>query len=167
MTETEFKGQDFEKSLAEAASGVAEFDDSEGGAGRKFQTSLHSTPSLVPLIVLAASLIVFGVLEERFFRAGTLTLIMQQIAVVGILGVAQSLVILTAGIDLSVGAFAVFTSVIMGQFTNRRNGPPRRENGTAKKTGNNSVAMDTDAHTGNRGYGLSFAGICVSPDAST
>ena len=32
---------------------------------------------------------------------------------------AQSLVILTAGIDLSVGAIAVITSVFMGQFTFR------------------------------------------------
>ncbi|HCQ65485.1 MAG TPA: ABC transporter permease [Rhodobacteraceae bacterium] len=124
MTETEFKGQDFEKSLTDATANVAEFDDSERSALRRFQQILHSTPSLVPLIVLAASLIVFGLLEERFFRAATLTLIMQQIAVVGILGVAQSLVILTAGIDLSVGAFAVFTSVVMGQFTFRYGIPP-------------------------------------------
>ena len=124
MSETEFKGQDFEKSLTDATAAVAEFDDTDSGALRKFQSILHSTPSLVPLIVLAVSLIVFGVLEDRFFRPATLTLIMQQIAVVGILGVAQSLVILTAGIDLSVGAFAVFTSVVMGQFTFRYGIPP-------------------------------------------
>ncbi|MCB1354959.1 MAG: ABC transporter permease [Maritimibacter sp.] len=124
MTETEFKGQDYERSLTGAASKVAEFEDTDRGALRRFQHILHATPSLVPLIVLAVSLVIFGVLEERFFRAATLTLIMQQIAVVGILGVAQSLVILTAGIDLSVGAFAVFTSVLMGQFTFRYGIPP-------------------------------------------
>ena len=47
----------------------------------------------------------------------TLTLILQQVQIVGILAVAQSLIILTAGIDLSVGAMAVFCSVIMGQFS--------------------------------------------------
>ncbi len=124
MAETEFKGQDFEKSLTEAAASVAEFDDRARGPLHRLQHILHGTPSLVPMIVLVASLIVFGILEERFFRTGTLTLIMQQIAVVGILGVAQSLVILTAGIDLSVGAFAVFTSVLMGQFTFRYGIPP-------------------------------------------
>jgi fructose transport system permease protein len=119
MAETEFKGQEFEKTLTEAVTSVAEFDEGKGGPLHRLQHILHGTPSLVPMIVLVASLIVFGVLEERFFRTGTLTLIMQQIAVVGILGVAQSLVILTAGIDLSVGAFAVFSSVLMGQFTFR------------------------------------------------
>ena len=37
----------------------------------------------------------------------------------GIVAAAQSIVILTAGIDLSVGAIAVITSVFMGQFTFR------------------------------------------------
>jgi len=41
------------------------------------------------------------------------------VAIVGIVALAQSLVILTAGIDLSVGAIMVFSSVIMGQFTFR------------------------------------------------
>ena len=36
-----------------------------------------------------------------------------------VLGAAQSLVILTAGIDLSVGAIMVLSSVVMGQFTFR------------------------------------------------
>ena len=40
-------------------------------------------------------------------------------AIVGIVGAAQTLVILTAGIDLSVGAIMVLSSVVMGQFTFR------------------------------------------------
>src|SRR5690606_5159241 len=51
---------------------------------------------------------------ERFFSAGTLTLILQQIAVVGILGAAQTLVVLTAGIDLSIGVIMVLSAVVMG-----------------------------------------------------
>ena len=119
MAETEFKGQDFEKSLTQATASVAEFEDKRTGLIYRFQHILHGTPSLVPMIVLLASIIVFGLLSENFFRTSTLTLIMQQIAVVGILGVAQTLVILTAGIDLSVGAIAVFSSVLMGIFTFR------------------------------------------------
>ena len=42
----------------------------------------------------------------------------------GIVAAAQSIVILTAGIDLSVGAIAVISSVIMGQFTFRYGIPP-------------------------------------------
>ncbi|MBV5331566.1 substrate-binding domain-containing protein, partial [bacterium] len=47
-----------------------------------------------------------------------------QVAIVGIVGAAQTLVILTAGIDLSVGAIMVLSSVVMGQFTFRYGLPP-------------------------------------------
>ena len=53
----------------------------------------------------------------------SLTLILQQVQIVGILGVAQSLVILTAGIDLSVGAIMVLSSVVMGLFSFRYGWP--------------------------------------------
>jgi fructose transport system permease protein len=64
--------------------------------------------------------VVFGsILGAKFFSPFALTLILQQVQIVGIVAAAQSLVILTAGIDLSVGAIAVISSVIMGQFTFR------------------------------------------------
>ena len=80
----------------------------------------HTTPALVPLIVLVAAIVVFGLtLGSKFFSPFALTLILQQVQIVGIVAAAQSIVILTAGIDLSVGAIAVITSVFMGQFTFR------------------------------------------------
>ena len=92
---------------------------------RKFHHLLHQTPSLVPLIVLSVSILVFGLLlGSKFFSPFALTLILQQVQIVGIVGAAQTLVILTAGIDLSVGAIMVFSSVIMGQFTFRYGLPP-------------------------------------------
>ena len=108
----------YEAGLKGATEKVAEFHE-DPSALKKIQHWLHQTPSAVPLIVLVAALIVFGVLSENFFRAGTLSTILQQIAIVGILGCAQTIVILTAGIDLSVGAIAVFSSVLMGQMTFR------------------------------------------------
>ncbi|WP_103334541.1 ABC transporter permease [Pseudotabrizicola formosa] len=108
----------FEEGLKGASEKVAEFHE-EQSLLKKLQHWLHQTPSAVPLIVLVAALIVFGFLSENFFRAGTLSVILQQIAIVGILGCAQTIVILTAGIDLSVGAIAVFSSVLMGQITFR------------------------------------------------
>ncbi len=51
---------------------------------------------------------------SAFSPRDTLTLILQQIAVVGILGAAQTLVILTAGIDLSIGVIMVLSAVVMG-----------------------------------------------------
>lgn len=99
---------------------VAEFDHPKRGVVGTIQHMLHVNPALVPLIVLVASILVFGLLlGSRFFSPFALTLILQQVQIVGIVAAAQSLVILTAGIDLSVGAIAVISSVIMGQFTFR------------------------------------------------
>ncbi|SDE02840.1 ABC transporter permease [Limimaricola pyoseonensis] len=104
---------------------VAEFEEHHRGFMGNVQHALHVTPSLVPLIVLVASLILFGVLlGSRFFSPFALTLILQQVQIVGIVAAAQSLVILTAGIDLSVGAIAVMSSVVMGQFSFRYGIPP-------------------------------------------
>ncbi|MDA7424842.1 ABC transporter permease [Thalassococcus lentus] len=145
MSESGSKGQDYEASLAAADSKVAEFDDEQRGFVHRLQHFLHSNPSMVPLIVLVLSTIGFGLwidwepiqvrmgwaaLEDvsngrfRFFNSFTLTLILQQVAIVGVLALAQTLIILTAGIDLSVGAIAVLCSVIMGQFTFRYGIPP-------------------------------------------
>ncbi|MDW5315217.1 ABC transporter permease [Rhizobium sp. PL01] len=105
--------QEFEKTLDQSDKNVASFEDRS--PLRRIQHFLHSTPAAIPAIVLIFSIIVFGVLKgERFFTAGTLTLILQQIAVVGILGAAQTLIILTAGIDLSIGVIMVLSAVVMG-----------------------------------------------------
>lgn len=120
MSESTGRGQDYGSSLSGASTSLAEFEAHEKGLFGRFHHALHATPALVPLIVLVAAILIFGVtLGERFFSPGTLTLILQQVQIVGVLAAAQTLIILTAGIDLSVGAMAVFCSVIMGQFTFR------------------------------------------------
>ncbi|WP_322990876.1 ABC transporter permease [Hoeflea sp.] len=112
--------QEFEKAAAASPTAVAEFAVHDKSAIKRIQYALHQTPSAVPLIVLIGSTLVFGaLLGEKFFSPFALTLILQQVQIVGILGVAQSLVILTAGIDLSVGAIMVLSSVVMGLFTFR------------------------------------------------
>ena len=116
---------EFETVLSGSSTQLAAFDTEKKSTIEKFQYFLHSSPAAVPLIVLVLSLIVFGLLlGGKFFSAFSLTLILQQVAIVGIVGAAQSLVILTAGIDLSVGAIMVLSSVIMGQFTFRYGLPP-------------------------------------------
>ncbi|MCF6368034.1 ABC transporter permease [Rhizobium halophilum] len=118
-------GNDYETALTSSPTTIAAFDTHEKGALRKVQHFLHSNPAAVPLIVLVLSIAFFGMaLGGKFFSAFTLTLILQQVAIVGIVGAAQTLVILTAGIDLSVGAIMVLSSVIMGQFTFRYGLPP-------------------------------------------
>jgi len=120
MSETAEDGQQFETPAAAEPQQVAEFDDGPGGAVERIQYFLHQTPAAVPLIVLILSIAIFGVLlGSKFFSPFALTLILQQVAIVGITAAAQSLVVLTAGIDLSVGAMMVLSSVVMGQFTFR------------------------------------------------
>lgn len=110
----------FEEGLDGATETVAEFEDTRKGLIGRFQHLLHVNPALVPLIVLVSSIIIFGMLiGQRFFSPFAMTLILQQVQIVGIVAAAQSLVILTAGIDLSVGAIMVLSSVVMGQFTFR------------------------------------------------
>lgn len=105
--------QEFEKVLDKSDTTVASFE--ERSTLHKIQHYLHSTPAAVPAIVLVASVAIFGMLiGGKFFSSYTLTLILQQIAVVGILGAAQTLVILTAGIDLSIGVIMVISAVVMG-----------------------------------------------------
>jgi fructose transport system permease protein len=74
---------------------------------------LHAYPALSPAVVLVLAGIVFGQLNPRFFLAENLSLVAQQVAVVGALAIGQTLIIMTAGIDLSVGAVMVFTSIVM------------------------------------------------------
>ncbi|KAJ29113.1 ABC transporter permease [Sulfitobacter pontiacus] len=113
-------GDNYEAVASKSATDVARFDGTSDGFVKKMHHALHVTPALVPLIVLLASIAVFGLLlGSRFFSPFALTLILQQVQIVGIVAAAQSLVILTAGIDLSVGAIAVISSVVMGQFTFR------------------------------------------------
>ena len=113
------------QSFEDAASGTsdtdfAKFDDDHKGLLGKIQHTLHVNPALVPLIILVIAISFFGLLlGQRFFSASTLTLILQQVQIVGVLAAAQTLVIITAGIDLSVGAIAVLCTIVMGQFTFR------------------------------------------------
>jgi fructose transport system permease protein len=120
MADAQTPSRDYDRALPKGHGEVASFERPDRSAFERMQHTLHSNPALVPLIVLVLSIAVFGlVLGNRFFSPFSLTLILQQVAIVGIVGAAQSLVILTAGIDLSVGAIMVPSSVVMGQFTFR------------------------------------------------
>ncbi|TFB87725.1 ABC transporter permease [Cryobacterium algoricola] len=85
---------------------------------------MHRYPAISPAVVLVIAIIVFGMLNERFLNPANLSLITQQVAVVGTLAIAQTLIILTAGIDLSVGAVMVLSSMVIAQFTVQNGLPP-------------------------------------------
>ncbi|MGN6245673.1 MAG: ABC transporter permease [Motilibacteraceae bacterium] len=77
---------------------------------------LHRFPALSPLLVLLLACVVFGIASDRFLAPANLSIVLQQAAVVGALAVGQTLVILTAGIDLSVGAIMVLASLVMAKL---------------------------------------------------
>jgi fructose transport system permease protein len=85
--------------------------------GLRIQHVLHAQPVLGPLAVLIISVIAFSVINPRVVSAANLSLVLQQVTVIAVLALGQTLIILTAGIDLSVGAIAVFSAILMAKFT--------------------------------------------------
>ncbi|HNR33567.1 MAG TPA: ABC transporter permease [Candidatus Hydrogenedentes bacterium] len=65
-----------------------------------------------PLVILAGLCIVVAVLSPEFRTADNLKSVAYRTAVVGIIATGQILVILTAGIDLSVGSVAALSGVV-------------------------------------------------------
>jgi fructose transport system permease protein len=78
---------------------------------QRLQNLLHSHPSISPLLVLLVSCVVFTILNPRFAQPSTIGIILQQVSVIAALAIGQTLVILTAGIDLSVGAIAILATL--------------------------------------------------------
>ena len=109
-------GADFEKRLADADTTVASFERDDKSLYRLVQTFLRANPTTIPTLVLVISILAFGLVAPRFLGPGALSTVLQQVTVVGIIAVAQTLVILTAGIDLSVGAILVVSSLVMGNL---------------------------------------------------
>jgi fructose transport system permease protein len=77
--------------------------------------NLLREPLLGPLAALVIAIIVFSSVSNSFLNPQNVSLILQQSVVVGILAVGQTLIILTSGIDLSIGAVAVFGTIVMAQ----------------------------------------------------
>lgn len=106
---------DFEKQLDQSDDQIADFERQNRTTLQKVQHFLHANPAMVPVIILILSVVAFGFIAGgKFFSMFNLSLIMQQVGIVGILAIAQTLIILTAGIDLSVAAIMVLSYVIMG-----------------------------------------------------
>jgi fructose transport system permease protein len=95
---------------------VASFEDERKGPVRAVQGFLHAYPTVIPLIVLILGIIIFAfIAPTRFLSPLNLSIVLQQVTIVGILAMAQTLIILTAGIDLSVGLIMILCTVVMGR----------------------------------------------------
>lgn len=70
----------------------------------------------MPIVLLVTVFIAFSLLDHRFFDAQTLVNIARQASYVGILAVGMTFVLLTAGIDLSVGAVAYLAAVLVSEL---------------------------------------------------
>jgi fructose transport system permease protein len=72
-----------------------------------------ATPAVGPLIALLLTMAFFSLKSDRFLQAQNLSLVMQQVMVVGVLAIGQTMVILTAGIDLSCGTVMALGQIVM------------------------------------------------------
>jgi fructose transport system permease protein len=108
---------EFEKVLTAASTDVASFEETSKSPLERLQHFLHLYPTSIPFIVLLIGFIGFSLyVGPRFYSPLNLGLVIQQVTVIAILGIAQTLVVLTAGIDLSVGAIMILSHVVMGKL---------------------------------------------------
>jgi fructose transport system permease protein len=87
----------------------------------------HRMPTIAeagPLIALIAACAFFMSQSHRFLSFQNLSLILQQTMVVAVIAIGQTLIVLTAGIDLSCGMVMAFGSIIMTKFAVNLGVPP-------------------------------------------
>jgi fructose transport system permease protein len=98
------------------SSAAAEFARRQQSPVQRVQHLLHGHPWLSPLFLLVLTYVIFSLLNSRFAAPGAQSLLLQQVAVVACLAIGQTLIILTAGIDLSVGAITILAMMIMASL---------------------------------------------------
>jgi fructose transport system permease protein len=105
-----------ERGLKGSTEAVVSFEEDNKSFLRRMQAFFHDYPTMIPLIVLVIGVVIFSIAAPgKFLSALNLSVVLQQVTIVAILGIAQTLVILTAGIDLSVGLIMILCSVVMGR----------------------------------------------------
>lgn len=83
------------------------------GGQSKARTDVVSVlGKFAPLIFLAVLVVILSILRPNFLSAFNIFNVMRQISFIGILAVGMTFVILTAGIDLSVGSMLAFAGIV-------------------------------------------------------
>ncbi|MFF9624599.1 ABC transporter permease [Streptomyces griseosporeus] len=85
---------------------------------------LLTAPTTGPLVALLLACVFFSSSTDQFLTGGNFSLIVQQVMVVGTLAIGQTLIILTAGIDLSCGAVMAFGSIMIAKAAAEGSLPP-------------------------------------------
>jgi fructose transport system permease protein len=70
-------------------------------------------PTVGPFLALLLAMAFFSYKSDVFLEGQNLSLVLQQVMVVGVLAIGQTFVILTAGIDLSCGTVMAFGQIVM------------------------------------------------------
>ena len=76
---------------------------------------------LVLLLLILVVLIFFSTVIEHYLNARLFNRVSTSVAILGVLAIAQTLVILTRNIDLSVGSMVGFTAYFVGQQLSQNN----------------------------------------------
>jgi fructose transport system permease protein len=115
-TQEQLAAQEFERALAGASTAQASFEETLSSIQR-IQRFLHLYPTIVPFVVLMLGVLLGATVNfQHFVTATNFSTVLTQVTIVGILAIGQTFVILTAGIDLSVGVTMVISSVVMGRL---------------------------------------------------
>lgn len=77
-----------------------------------------------PLLALLVACAFFATRTPRFLTGENLSLVLQQVMVVGVIAIGQTLVILTAGIDLSCGMVMALGGMVMTKLAVEHSLPP-------------------------------------------
>jgi fructose transport system permease protein len=99
----------------QAVPGEGRADADFGGGLRSALSDTVSLSTIGPLLALLVACAFFAFQTEQFLTGRNLSLIFQQVMVVGTLAIGQTLIILTAGIDLSCGAIMALGSIVMAK----------------------------------------------------
>jgi fructose transport system permease protein len=87
------------------------------GALAGLQRLLHRYPTISPAMVLVCASIAFVFFSDgKFAKATTIGIILQQTAVMAALAIGQTLIVLTAGVDLAVGMGMVLTHLVVAKM---------------------------------------------------
>ena len=97
-------------------SAVEQFAQRRQSPVQRVQHTLHAHPSISPILVLVLSFVVFTIINPRMAQPSVISQLFQQAAVIAALAIGQTIVILTAGIDLSVGYLTILAMLIMASL---------------------------------------------------
>ena len=119
-------------------------DDASGLPRRRVQAVLAK---LAPLGFLFALIVVFSLLNHNFLEPNNLFNVMRQVSITGLIALGMTFVILTGGIDLSVGSILAFAGIMAAIV--------------AKGSSGGELALDESAHAGAPWYAAIATALAV------